>query len=160
MSTETPQTPQTPAKSARDRYVKLGFLVVALLIVGGLIILPHLTKPLRGWDDDLDAALEQAAAEDRKIVAVLYDTPQNQNYDRLRGILQKGGNIEALEAADVIRVHARVDKDDALVRRFKVTTFPTTLLIGPDGKVITRWTGYIGEVAFRQNFLQGEPQRQ
>ena len=64
MSTEQSE-PAAPPKTRADRYVKLGFLLVTLGIIGWLLIQPHLTRSLPGWGEDLDAALSQGAAEDR-----------------------------------------------------------------------------------------------
>ena len=157
MNTEASETPSAPVKSKTDRYVKLAFMAVALIVVGWVIVHQHLTAPLKGWGKDLPAALAQAAAEGRRVVVIAYDSPQNHDYKKLRRIVRKAGNIEALREADVIQVHARMDADDPLAKQFGITAFPTTLLIGPDGKTITRRVGYIGEVRFRTDFLKGKP---
>jgi len=159
MPTEDATSPKAASKTKSDRYVKLGFLVVTLGIVGWLIVNPYISRSLPGWDEDLQAALETAKAENRKIVLLAYDTPQNHNYGKLRKIVEKPDNREALERANVLRVHLRMDADDLTARKYKITQFPTTLLIGPDDKVITCWVGYIGEAAFRTHFLAGKPQR-
>ncbi|NLF30735.1 MAG: thioredoxin family protein [Planctomycetes bacterium] len=160
---ETTTNDRSDAKgppSARDRLIKAGFLVVALGVVGWAVVKPHLTLPLDGWSDDLPAALSQAKAEGRRVVVIMYDNPQNHTYkNRLRDVVSKDGNREAMDAANMLRVQARVKKDHPLAQRFGVTGFPTTLLLSPDGEVITRWVGTIGEVAFRAEFLQGQPQR-
>jgi hypothetical protein len=159
MNAEASDPAAAPPTTKTDRYVKLGFLIVTVGIVGWLIVQPHISFPMRGWDTDLQAALTQAAAESRSVVAMVYDSPQNLAYSKLREVVSKAGNREAMQKANVICVHVRLDSDDPLAKQFEIKEFPTTLLIGSDGKAISRWTGYIGEVAFRQEFLQGEPQR-
>ena len=156
----TPDRPETPspAASKRDRLIKAAFLVVALGIVAYMIIMPHLTKPLDGWSDDLPAALDQARTEDRKLVVLMYNSPQDLTYTKLRGIVSKDGNREAMDAANLLRVQTRVKRDDPIIQRFDVESLPTTLLLSPDGEVLTRWVGFIGEIDYRARFLNGESQ--
>ncbi|MFW6146283.1 MAG: hypothetical protein ACOC7R_03010 [Planctomycetota bacterium] len=157
-TSDRPEPQATPA-SKRDRLIKAAFLIVALGIVAWKVIQPQLTIPLDGWSTDLPAALAQAKAEGRKLVVIMYDNPQNHTYkNRLREVVTKPGNREAMDEANVLRVQARLKRDDPLARRFGVDSFPTTLLLSPDGEVVTRWVGTIGEIAFRAEFLKGEPQ--
>jgi len=158
MNAEASDPTAPPPATKTDRYVKLGFLIVTVGIVGWLIVHPHISRPMKGWGTDLQAALAQGQAEGRSVVAMVYDSPQNQAYGKLRKVVAKPGNREAMQKANVIRVHARLSTNDDSAKRLDITELPTTLLIGPDGKTITSWTGYIGEVAFRQEFLQGKPQ--
>jgi hypothetical protein len=155
-TTDRPGAKASPSR--RDRLIKAAFLVVALGIVAYAIILPHLTKPLAGWSDDLPAALQQARAEGRKLVVLMYDSPQNLTYTKLRVVVTKDGNREAMDAANILRVQARVKRGDPVAGRFSVGNFPTTLLLSPDGEVLTRWEGYIPEIEYRTRFLQGESQ--
>jgi len=148
-----------PARGKAERYVKLGFLVVVLAVVGWLIARQYLGTSLTGWSGDLNAALQQAARENRRIVALTYDSPNDLEYEKMRENVAKLGNAKALEEAGVIKVHTRLAMSDPLAVKYKVSRFPATLLIAPDGTLITCWTGYIGEVAFRKEFLMGEQQK-
>ncbi len=159
-TTTPPRTePPTKTPSKRDRLIKTAFLVVALGIVAWKVIQPQLTIPLPGWTTDLPAALAQAKATGRKLVVIMYDNPQNHTYkNKLRTIVSKEQNREAMDEADMLRVQARLKKEDPLAKRFGVRSFPTTLLLSSEGELITRWVGNIGEVEFRQRFLKGERQ--
>ena len=139
-----------------DRWIKMGFAAVAMGIVGWLILHQYIGSPLAGWDTDLPAGLEQARRENRLVVAVIYDSAQDTNYKGLRTVLQKGGNRKAMEDANVIKVHTRLDDEDLLRETYAIKTHPTTLLIAADGTLITRWTGYIPETDFRSSFLKGK----
>jgi hypothetical protein len=124
--------PPMPVRGKADRYVKLGFLVVMLAVVAWLVARQYLGISLTGWSGDLNAALQQAASENRRIVALTYDSPNDPDYEKMRENVSKRGNAKALEEAGVIKVHTRL---------------------------ITCWTGSIGEVAFRKEFLMGEQQK-
>jgi hypothetical protein len=154
-----PASSPSPVKGKADRYVKLVFLVAFLAVVGWLIARQYFGTSLPGWSGDLEAALKDAAVENRKIVALTYDSPNDFDYEKLRIVVDKKANREAMEAAKVIRVHCRMSKTDPMAVKYKISRFPATLLIAPNGDLITRWEGYIGEVAFRKEFLQGKAQQ-
>ncbi len=156
MTTESSPPAESRPKPPADRWIKLGFAAVAIAIVGWLILHQHMESSLPGWSNDLPAALAQARLENRKLVAVVYDSPQNHDYKKLRVILTKKGNVEAMDDANVLRVQTSLGRRDPLIATYEIEIYPTTLLIGPDGKVITRWTGYIGETVFRSRFLKGK----
>ena len=67
------------------------------------------------------------------------------------------GNVDAMANANVIRVKVRLPKTHPLAVKYGVNGYPTTLLIAPDGALVTSRRGYIGEVAFRARFLKGMP---
>lgn len=149
------------AKRPGERWVKLAFLLVALAIAGWLVARPYFRSGLnpKVWGKNFDRAMTQAKQNDRRVVAVLYDSFNNADFEKMRNItLSKAGNIEAMRERNMIPVAVRASRDDAVAKTYGVSTFPTTLLLAPDGTLIVAWEGYIGEIDFRSRFLEGQPQ--
>ena len=160
MDTEESTTPAAPShsKSKADRLIKLAFLLVVLVVAGWLVIRQYIGADLEGWSHDLPAALKEVK-QGHCIVAVVYDSRKNSDFLKMRKItLSKRKNIAAMDEIKAIMVSTQLSKDDLLAVKYKITRYPTTLLIGSDGKLITSWTGYVPEVEFRTMFLKGKPQ--
>jgi hypothetical protein len=158
---QVPADAQGPAVAAakpgapgrNDRWVKLGFLAVVLAVVAWVVYHQRTLTQLTDWGTDLPAALAQAAREDRPVVAIIYDSPTDYNYDRLQVVVKKEGNRKAMDKINAIRVTTRLSAADAT--KYGVTIYPTTLLFSPRGELQTAWAGYIGETDFRAYFLKG-----
>lgn len=159
MNAEPPSAEPCQGKSRSDRYVKMAFVLVGVIIVGALLVRQHIGVGLKGWPEDLDGVLKRAAQENRSVVVFLYESRKDSIYKKMRDItLSKKGNFDAMKDLDLLWVASRSNEDDPFAAKYKVTEFPTTLLIGGDGAAITSWRGYIGETDYRQRFLKGEPQ--
>jgi hypothetical protein len=150
-----PPAPGPRKSKGADRWVKLGFLVVAAGIV--VFIWWSLRNPsMPGWDDDLDAALVQARDENRKVVVFFMSKPPGTidrwNWDN---ILIKEGNQKALADGKFLRVKMQVSSDlqSEPAKRHKLKKLPTLILLGPDGKELNRREGKLGELDFRDGFL-------
>jgi len=146
----------TPARRpARDRWIKLGFVLVAGAIVIYLVR-SHRGPLLEGWGKDLDKALEQGRKENRRIVVFFMSRPPGDTDRWLKEkILGKAGNRKALEDGKFIRVQAQVDTDlkSELAARYKLRELPTFMVLDPQGKELNRREGKIGELDFRNGFL-------
>jgi hypothetical protein len=151
----TPPTVAPRKSTGADRWVKLGFLVVASGIV--FFIWRSLRNPsMPGWGDDLDAALVQARAEKRRIVVFFMNRPPGE-LDRWNrdSIIRKPGNQQALRNGNFIRVTIQLPSDlqSEPAKRYKLKKLPTLILLGPDGKELNRREGRLGELDFRSGFL-------
>ncbi|NQU75904.1 MAG: hypothetical protein HQ546_06285 [Planctomycetes bacterium] len=155
----TEETSPSPVKGRADRYVKGAFLLVVLAVVGWAVVRQYTDRGLKGWGSDLSGALVKATQQNQKVVALIYDNKADDDYQRMVSItLDRDGNKKALDEAGFIRVCARLSRDNPLAIKYNLRKYPTTLLIGPGGELITSWTGYIGELDFRKKFLKGQPQ--
>lgn len=153
-----PAAAPPPRKGRRglDRWVKLAFLLIVLGWVGwqgvGWYFGPSLPVDFTA---DLPGAMRQAQAQGRNVLVVVYSRPPSEDYKTLAlQRMSKPRSREAMRRSNVIVV--RTTSGDASARQFNVTTTPTLLLLGPDGREIRRHVGGIGETDFPL-FLEGEP---
>ncbi len=143
-------------KSRRDRGIKLAFLVVTVVLVVLVYVKQRSGLNLPGWGDDLSAALAQAAAENRPVLAFFVSSPPDQvSRELTKNTLPK--NAEAIRKGRFIKVVVKVGSvaKSEPARRLGVTFLPTMLVIGADGLEKNRREGFIGEVEFRNGFLDG-----
>jgi hypothetical protein len=163
-TTDAPAGQQPPATApagacrtnSKDRWVKLGFLAIVVAAAAWVAHHQLTLTQLKDWRSDLPQALVQGAKEGRPVVALIYDSPTDYDYQRLQVVVEKDGNRKAMDRVNAIRVAARLNAAGAL--KYGVTTYPTTLLFNSRGEVETAWVGYIGETDFRQRFLKGQKQ--
>jgi len=146
---QTPSEKANPKRSGRDRWVKIGFAVVALLVI--MFIYYRQTGRLKlDWPEDLAAARQQARKE-KRFVLVLFtgSTPSATARRLVETTLAK--NRKAVQEGNFIRVLVGGSGD--LTKRYGVATFPTMLVLAPNGWEYNRRKGFIGEVDFRNGFL-------
>jgi len=156
MSGETNKA-NTVAKphARRDRWVKIGFLVV-LIIVAAAIWYWHRQPPtMKGWGRDLDAALRQAVAERRQLLVFFISSPPSDTARRMvRTTLAVPENRKRLNEGPFVKVKVEVDSlKSQLAGKYTLRKLPTMLLLSPDGVELNRREGFIGEVDFRNGFL-------
>jgi len=145
--------PAGAPKPRSDKWVKRGFFIVIAVAV--LVVLYFQYRgPMLGWPSDLDAALAQGRAEDRRVVVFVRDFPASETTKRMvQTTLRKAKNREALTKGHFILAEIRLDRDAAWAKKYGVTRTPTMLVIAPDGERFHRAEGFIGEVPFRSVFL-------
>ena len=139
-----------------DRKIKLAFLALTTVVVGVIVLWQRNTLGLPGWGENLNAALAQAKAENRPVLAFFVSSP----LDDISRMLTKNTipkNDKAIQKGRFIKVVVRVSNlaKSEPAQRFKITTLPTMLVIGPDGVETNRREGNIGELEFRTGFLEG-----
>lgn len=144
----------SPGPAGHDKWVKLGFVV--LLIAAAVAVYSMQTRELKiaGWGDDFTAALDQARADNRMVVALFVKKPPSATAREIRTRVGRSANRKAIEQGNFIPVVVTTSADADLAKRYKVTTFPTLLVILPDGRERNRAEGNVGEVPFRQQFLE------
>jgi len=155
---EQADRPDDPAsRNARDRRAKLAFVAIALVVAGAVYWwVQRNPRILTGWSEDLDAALKQAAAENRKAALIFHANPPGATTRWLaKNTLAKSDNRKALDRGEFLRIRVKLNTalNSPTATRFKIRKLPTMLLLGPDGKELNRREGKIGEVEFRQEFL-------
>ncbi len=157
-SAQTSEPPEPPAtagrkKSPADRWIKLGFLAAFLVLIA-LVTFWQLRGPKLGWGSDLPAALAQAARENRRVVVFVRSFPVSETGKQMvEGTLSKPDNQRALAEGKYILVEIRFSRDAPWAKEYGVTGTPTMLVISPDGQRFYRQAGFIGETAFRDEFL-------
>ncbi len=107
------------------------------------------------WHRDWNSASKASQAEGRPIL--LFVTMENCFHcDRM--CQNTYGNKQVLQDLRRSYVLASIDSDryPNLVRRLNVRLFPTTLIIGPDNKVIDSMRGYVGPEQLRSRLKTAE----
>lgn len=161
MPDTTAPTPKPRSSSPGQRWVRMGFVVVVIVVVGALSF-KHRSMPApRGWTENLNEALHQARTEGRKTVVLFVDHPIGY-YGRklIQTTLRKPGNRNAIVkgqfVAVMVRLKGKAKKD--LMAKYKLSDLPTLLLLDPRGKELNRREGdqTLPEVPFRNEFLKGQ----
>ena len=151
--------PKTKAASAGvDRKGKRLFLVIAIIVVAGVYYLTSRGPSWSDWEEDLDAAMKEAAKDDRPLLVFFTASRPGQITRRmLDTTLAKPHNKQAVNSGGFIRVHVATPSrmDSAEATRFKIKKLPTMLILGPDGAERNRREGedIIPELPFRHGFL-------
>ncbi len=147
------QSPESTAaewdyrKRRKDRRIKLGFLAVVVIVGGAIYLRQYFGTEIGGFQTDLDAALVEAKAENRLVLAVIHDRPPGHQFEKLRKIFRTKGNKKVLESTNVITVSTYLAKGDPLAVACKIERYPTTLLLSADGKLLDSRENYIAETA-------------
>ena len=154
-SDEAGQVQPASKSPGYERYIKWGFLLA--IFVAATIVYFHQRKgppSLEEWIP-LDTAQAQAKAENRPIlVLVTEDPPAQTTKDMLRTTLRRPENKEAINKGRFIQARLVVESaSSSLAAKYKITALPTMIILDADGKELNRRTGFIGEVAFRDGFL-------
>jgi len=139
----------------KDRRVKMGFLA-AVIVAGAVVYLHQRAGPaLPDWGTDLPAALQQAQTENRPVlVFFLTSPPSTTARDMADKTLQRPQNRQAIEKGKFIRVKVTVGSMDSdVARKYALKALPTMMVLGPQGKELNRREGFIGELDFRNGFL-------
>jgi len=157
MNADNASQPPEQVRPRGTRRGKLIFLGVAL--AGAVVVFFFIQRrplPLPDWGSDLQAALDRAATENRRLLVFFMDSPPSSTAHRLAKVpLGKKANRQALEKGNFLLVKVTMDRiaREKWAKRFHISRLPTLLILGPDGAELNRRQGYVGEVAFRSDFL-------
>ncbi len=156
MNQQDAQEESPPRKSNRERRVKIGFVVLLLVAVAGVIMIQRRGLEIEGWGKDLEAALQQGEAEDRPIVVFFVSSPPSNTAKTIQTHILRPANQQSLKDGKFIPVIVELSSslDSDVARRYQVRGLPTLMVLTPGGKERNRSEGNIGEVPFRQEFLE------
>ena len=153
--TQSAKHRQSSQAGRSDRWVKIGFLIVAVVI--GTVIYLYLQNDtlLKGWPEDLIAALADAKQTNRRVLVFFIGNPPNADaIQNANFALSKPQNQLAIQKGKFARVKVTLNSlDSDLARRYKLTRLPTMMILAPDGKELNRREGVVGEVPFLHGFL-------
>ncbi len=156
MDEQEGNTNQTPREKPRkDRWIRLGFLAVVVVAVGAIYLVQRRGPALKGWNPGLNAALEQAGRENRRLLVFFMYSPPSEAARRMAATtLAQAQNRQAIEKGRFVRVKVPVSSlQSELARQYKLKSLPTMMVLDSDGIERNRREGFIGEVAFRRGFL-------
>lgn len=148
---------KTAKSSPRDRWIKIGFVLVLVAAVVAVYLFQKRDLSIQGWGNDLNAALSKAKAENRMVVAFFVSSPPSDTAKQIaRRRIPKGDNQKALKEGNfipvVVSLNNALESEPAM--KYGLTKLPTLMVLLPDGTERNRNEGMIGEVDFRQNLLR------
>jgi len=109
---------------------------------------------LPGWGEDLDAALARAARENRRVLAFFMSEPPSATARWLADNTLRMNRKAIAESRVVpVKVVLETSLDSETAKRYEIRELPTLMVLSPSGKELNRRTGRVGEVEFRQGFL-------
>ena len=146
------QARTAPKKRLSGRKVNLAFLVVIVAAVALIYWHQQGSGGLPSWPDDIDAALKQAAKEDRKVLVFLASRPPSFTDIRMTEDPVRH-NKPIIAREKFITVLIQLDSLPAVIAGHKIEKLPTFLILGPDGKELNRRTGFVAPAAFGAGFL-------
>lgn len=147
------QTAAAKPRSA-DRRIKIVFLAVVIAAAGVVYVVLQRRTVGFDWPGNLDKALKQARAQKRRVLVFFTASPKSATARRIiQTTLDK--NAGAMGKARVIKVNISLDTElkSSPAVRYKISSLPTFVLLSPDGKELNRREGFVGEVDFRNGFL-------
>jgi len=154
MSEDKPAQQMSAKKKKSDKRVKIIFLLVLFAGVVTVWLIQRRDLPLKGWSNDLKAAMKQAREEDRRVLAFFLSSPPSQTARDLQKItLRAPENIEAIEKGKFIRVKVETSLKSDFAMKYKITTLPTLVIFSPDGKELNRREGFLAQAEFPEGFL-------
>ena len=156
MNQQDTQQESPPEKSNRDRWVKIGFVVLLLVAVAAVFMIQRRGMEIKGWGKDLDAALKQAESENRLVVVFFVNSPPSTTAKAIKKHKLKQGNEQGLKDGKFIPVIVELSSslDSDIAKRYQVRELPTLMVLTSRGKERNRSVGNLGEVPFREQFLE------
>lgn len=158
MTDETTDNPAGRTKAKRDRWVKIGFLVVGA--VACVLIFRRQTSVVgMNWPKgpaELSKALSQSGDQKRPVLVFFYRTkPSDATRRLIKGTLARPQNRKAIEDGGFLRVQIPITdpQSSTIARRYRLRKYPTMLVLGANGWEHNRREGFIGEAGFRDGFL-------
>ncbi len=131
------------------------FALVLSLYVGSAVA-AHVAaaelKPEAVWKTDFAAAQEEAKKLNRPLVVHFHATWCGPCKMMEREVLHSPQVLKTLESG-FVAVKVDVGKNRAVTDRYGVASMPTDMIIGPDGKVLSKSEGYDPAAGDRQKYI-------
>ncbi|MFP4054408.1 MAG: thioredoxin family protein [Phycisphaerae bacterium] len=147
----------TTRRNSRDRKVKMGFAIVALVIMAAVYFLVQRSTPdlPEEWKDDLPAARATAKEQDRRLLLFVTSATSSQAAQQMKNItLSKVYNRKAIRMGKFVPVQVIYTNEIGEAYGVDPQKLPAMVIASPDGEVQKVRYGYIGEIPFRKEFLE------
>ena len=124
-----------------------------LTLLGSLLIASHVTFAAGGWTDNYDKALAQAKTEKKLVLLDFTGSDWCGWCIKLDKEVFSKADFKAFAKDNLVPVtldfpHGKklpkhtADQNEKLKSQFKVSGFPTLVLLDAEGKTINQWGGY------------------
>ena len=152
--TMTEPVEKLPRKSPFDRWVKLGFVAVIMIVVAVVYLVQQKAPELEGWSSDLPGALSAARERKTRVLLVFTNNPPSQE-DRnfIEKCLTWSTTRKVLAHLGYERAHLTIADHPSAAQRYQVSNAPTVLLLDPSGAVLKQRSGYMSDLTFCNEFL-------
>jgi protein disulfide-isomerase len=112
----------------------------------------------RAWIRDVDQALQEAESQQRPVLLFVSMDQCKYCQRMVQTTLRDPQVRQAIGSHFVPAVIKNSDRPD-LMRELQIQSFPTTLIVSPQGKVLQEMKGYVDASKFHQQLLQvaGQP---
>ena len=146
---DSPQEGQARKQSSTDRWVKLGFLAVVLIVAAVIYIRGRAgTAPGREWHSDLPATLAEARKSNRPVLVLFRPKVLDEDTSFVTGEkgLKQQSVTRAVTKGNYLCVAVKLDASltSALAVRYKLRELPTVIVLSPEGIVLQRDSGRVG----------------
>ena len=142
----SPPQPKDPAKARQDRRVKIGFILVAAVVVAAIYWNQYriVKNPplLENWGGDLPRALSEANAGNHSVLALFVREPLSED-DRwfVTGPLGKKATLISERGFIRVRISLPPGLDSNVARDYRVQGTPTLVVLAPGGRELGRRAG-------------------
>ncbi|HAU37719.1 MAG TPA: hypothetical protein DCX07_08390 [Phycisphaerales bacterium] len=143
-----------PRKPRFDRWVKLGFVAVIVIVVAVVYLVQQKAPELEGWSSDLPGALAAAKERQTQVLLVFTNNPPSQE-DRsfIEKCLTWRTTRNVLTHLGYERVHLTIADHPSAAQRYQVSNVPAVLLLDSAGTILKQRSGYMSDLAFCNEFL-------
>ncbi len=142
------QPVDTKRRKDRGKLIFLAVIVVAVVLV---YMSQQSGAELPNWPGDLSKALAKAKREDKKVLVFFAGSPPSTIARQMSTTTLSKNNAHIRDKFIAVLVQTKLSDD--LAKRYNVSILPTFLLLDAQGKELNRRVGFVGEVAFRNGFL-------
>jgi thioredoxin-related protein len=125
-------------------------LVLALALAGSLVAMSVSSSvSAKGWLRDVEHALSVAQSQQRPLV-VFVSTDRCVYCDKMIATTFRDVNVRQALGSSFVAAAIKGSERPDLMQHLQIRSFPTTLLVSPDGEVLDQMTGYVDASKFQQ----------
>jgi len=142
----------------KDRKGRLVFLGIIIVVAFGVYFFQQFKEPsLPNWTKGIESGLKQAKQENKLLLVFFMSKPPSAvGQGMIQTTLSIQQNKKAIDEGNFVRTKQSISPDSQIAKQYKITEFPTMLILNSNGNELNRREGFIGEVAFRSEFLSLE----